>query len=82
MMRGAVKIMDGDAGEILVVRNESGACIEVHIRGTSPDAYRLVRLTRHEARRLAALVLFQAERLGVARLAPSKESSDFALRSA
>jgi hypothetical protein len=63
-MRGAVKIMDEESGEILVVRNDLRACIEVHIRGTSPDEYRLVRLTRHEARRLSALVLYQAEKLG------------------
>jgi hypothetical protein len=68
-MRGAVRIMDEESGEILVVRNEPRACIEMHIRGTSPDEYRLVRLTRHEARRLSALVLYQAEKLGKVRLA-------------
>ena len=73
-MRGAVKIMDEDTGEILVVRNEMRACIEVHIRGTSPDEYRVVRLTRQEARRLAALVLYQAEKLGDARLVPAAEA--------
>ena len=71
-MRGAVKIMDEESGEILVVRNDQRSCIEMHIRGTSPDEYRLLRLTRHEARRLSALVLYQAEKLGKPRpaLAP------------
>ena len=68
-----MKIMDEETGEILVVRNELRACIEVHIRGTSPDEYRLVRLTRHEARRLSALVLYQAESLGQVRLLPATE---------
>jgi hypothetical protein len=62
-----MEIMDEEAGEILVVRNESNACIEVHIRGISPDEYRIVRLARHEARRLSALILYQAERLGRSR---------------
>jgi hypothetical protein len=66
-----VKIMDEDAGEILVVRNDLRTCIEIHIRGASPEEYRLVRLTRHEARRLSALVLYQAEKLGKPRLAPA-----------
>lgn len=74
--------MDEDAGEILVVRDEVRACIEVHIRGTIPDEYRIVRLERHEARRLAALILFQAERLGSVRLLPATEPSDVELKSA
>jgi len=72
-MRGAVKIMDEDSGEILVVRNDLRSCIEVHIRGSSMDEYRLVRLTRSEARRLSALVLYQAEKLGKVRLVPATE---------
>ena len=75
-------IMDEETGEILVVRNESHACIEVHIRGTRPDEYRLVRLARHEARRLAALVLYQAEKLGDLRLVPAAESREDDLKSA
>lgn len=81
-MRGAVKIMDEEAGEVLVVRDVYRACIEVHIRGTSPDEYRVVRLARHEARRLAALILYQAERLGGARLTPAAESRDVGVKSA
>jgi hypothetical protein len=70
-MRGAVKLMDEESGEILVVRDDQRACIEMHIRGTTPDEYRLVRLTRHEARRLSALVLYQAEKLGKVRPGPA-----------
>ena len=69
-----MKIMDEGTGEILVVRNEMRACIEVRIRGASPNEYRVVRLARQEARRLAALVLYQAEKLGDARLVPAAEA--------
>jgi len=62
--------MDEESGEILVMRDSFRACLEVHVRGASPEDYRVVRLNRHEARRFAALLLFQAERLGEARLAP------------
>lgn len=58
-----MKIENEQAGEVLVVRDPERACIEVHIKGTTFDDYRLVRLARGEARRLAALILFQAERL-------------------
>jgi len=74
--------MDEDSGEILVVREASLARIEVHIRGTNPDEYRIVRLDRHEARRLAALILYQAERLGSAWRSPVVESGDVELKSA
>lgn len=80
-MRGAVKIMDEESGEILVVRNDQRACIEMHIRGASPDEYRLVRLTRHEARRLSALVLYQAEKLGKVRLFPPPALHEAGLKS-
>jgi hypothetical protein len=58
-----MKIMDEVTGEILVMRDPFRSCVEVHIKGTVPDEYRVVRLARQEARRLAALILFQAERL-------------------
>ena len=64
-------LMDEEAGEILVMRDPYRSCIEVHVRGTSPEEYRVVRLSRHEARRFAALILFQAERLGETRPAPT-----------
>jgi hypothetical protein len=74
--------MDEDTGEILVVRDPFRRRIEVHIKGAIPDAYRVVRLNRNEARQLAALILFQAERLGDARLARAAVSSETGLKSA
>lgn len=58
-----MRMMDEETGEILVLRDPSRSRIEVHIKGTTIDEYRVVRLARREARRLAALILFQAERL-------------------
>ena len=58
-----MKVVDEVTGEVLVVRNPFRSCVEMHVRGTDPEDYRVVRLARQEARRLAALLLFQAERL-------------------
>jgi hypothetical protein len=66
-----VKIIDEETEEILVDRNEARGCVEVHIRGANADDYRTVRLDRQEARRLAALILFQADKLGRVRLVPA-----------
>ena len=77
-----MKIMDEEAGEILVLRDTSRSRIEVHIRGVSPDDYRVVRLDRHESRRLAALILYQAERLGSEWPAPALEPGEDDLKSA
>ena len=66
-----MEIMDECAGEILVVRDAFRSCVAVHVRGLSPDDYRIVQLTRQEARRLAALLLYQAERLGDLRIRPA-----------
>ncbi len=63
-----MKIEDDGTGEILVMRDPFRSCVEMHIKGTAPDEYRVVRLARQEARRLAALILFQAERLEGARV--------------
>jgi hypothetical protein len=71
-----MKPMDEESGEILVLRDPLRPCIEMHIRGASPDAYRVVRLDRHESRRLAALILYQAERLGSTWQAPAEEPED------
>jgi len=68
--------MDEETGEILVVRDAFQSRIEVHVRGTSPEDYHVVRLSRVEARRLAALILFQAERLGDVRLVAPTEFPD------
>ena len=74
--------MDEESGEILVLSHPSRSCIEVHIKGASPDAYRVVRLDRHEARRLAALILYQAERLGSAWLATTVDPGEDELKTA
>ena len=66
-----MEIMEEGAGEILVVRDAFRSCVEVPIGGTTPDEHRVVRLSRHEARRLAALILYQAEKLGDVRLRPA-----------
>ncbi len=58
-----MRVEDEVAGEVLVVRNSFRSCVEVHIKGTEPEDDRVIRLARNEARRLAALILFQAERL-------------------
>src|SRR5207249_5267367 len=47
-----MKMMDEETGEILVLRDPSRSRIEVHIKGTTIDEYRVVRLARREARRL------------------------------
>lgn len=62
-----MRIVDEECGEILVARDPSQARIEVHVKGTTLDDYRVIRLAGGEARRLAALILFQAERLEVDR---------------
>ena len=62
-MGGSMRVEDEVAGEVLVVRNAFRSCVEVHIKGTAPEDYRVIRLARNEARQLAALILFQAERL-------------------
>ncbi|HYS05721.1 MAG TPA: hypothetical protein VEW47_11075 [Candidatus Dormibacteraeota bacterium] len=77
-----MKTMDEESGEILVLRDPLRPFIEMHIRGANPDAYRVVRLDRHESRRLAALILYQAERLGSAWLGPVAESGEEESKSA
>jgi len=77
-----MKIMDEVTGEILVMRDPFRSCVEVHIKGTVPDEYRIVRLARQEARRLAALILFQAERLEGARVRRVEELGEAEPKSA
>ncbi len=62
-----LRFEDEMTGEIVVTRDPFRSCVELHFNGTAPNEYRVVRLARHEARRLAALVLFQSERLESAR---------------
>lgn len=77
-----MKLIDEDMGEILVVRNEARISIELHIRGTNPEGHRSVRLARHEARRLAALLLYQSEKLGQVRLVPAADLREIGVKRA
>ena len=49
-----MRVEDEVAGEVLVVRNAFRSCVEVHIKGTAPEDYRVIRLARNEARRLVS----------------------------
>ncbi len=71
-----MEIMDEGSGEILVVRDAFRSCVAVHIRGVSPDDYKVVQLSRAEARRLAALLLYQADRLGDTRVRPAGDPGE------
>lgn len=60
-------VLDEGTNEILVIRDHFRSRIEVHLKGETPDAYAMGRLTANEARRLAAMLLFQAGKLDRAR---------------
>jgi hypothetical protein len=62
-------VSDRNAGEILVERDTSSPAVELRIEGAAGGA-RIIRLSVDEARRLAALILFQAARLDRRRPAP------------
>ena len=62
-------VSDRNAGEILVDRDPLVPAVQVHIEG-APEGARRIRLSGDEARRLAALLLFQAARLDRRRPAP------------
>jgi len=48
---------------IEVGQDPAGSSVELKIGATAGDRARIIHLSREEARRLAALILFQAERL-------------------
>jgi hypothetical protein len=56
-------VLDDSTNEILVIRDPFRSRIEVHLKGETPDSYAMARLTPFEARRLAAILLFQAGKL-------------------
>jgi hypothetical protein len=58
-----MKVTDERTGEILVGRDWDRYAVELHVGNTSTEDARILRLTGAEARRLAALILFQAARL-------------------
>jgi len=58
-----MQIADEGVREIFVTRDEARSCVEIHVAETPGERPRVVRLSAEEARRLAALILFQAGRL-------------------
>lgn len=56
-------VLDEGTNEILVIRDPFRTRIEVHLKGETPDDYAMARLSPFEARRLAAILLFQAGKL-------------------
>ncbi len=58
-----MRVMDEGTAEILVARDPARSSVELQVGTTEADGARVIRLTREEARRLAALILFQAARL-------------------
>lgn len=58
-----MRVMDGKKAEVRVDRDPAGSFVELHIEGSVNEKGRVIRLDRGEARRLAALILFQAGRL-------------------
>ena len=56
-------VLDDSTNEILVIRDPFRSRIEVHLKGETPDDYAMARLTPFEARRLAAILLFQAGKI-------------------
>src|SRR5438094_9832692 len=61
LMGEPMRMMDEETGEILVLRDPSRLRIEVHIKVTTSDEYRVVRLAGRDARGLAGCVLVLAE---------------------
>ncbi len=58
-----MRVMDERTEEIVVARDPARSSVELQIGTTAADGTRVIHLTREEARRLAALILFQAARL-------------------
>jgi hypothetical protein len=59
----SMRVTDGMTPEILVARDPEGVMVELQVVGVDDDGVRTIRLSREEARRLAALLLFEAARL-------------------
>jgi hypothetical protein len=58
-----MKMTDERTGEIVVTRDWTRSAVELRVGSTATDGARILRLTGEEARRLAALILFQSARL-------------------
>ena len=68
--------------EIQVGADPVSSSVELKIAGTAEDDVRIVHLSREEARRLAALILFQADRLDQSRAGWRSPHPNFERRSA
>jgi hypothetical protein len=58
-----MRVTDIHTGEILVARDATDSSVELRIESNGAEETRIVRLRPDEARRLAALILFQSARL-------------------
>ncbi|HEV8701712.1 MAG TPA: hypothetical protein VGV60_10625 [Candidatus Polarisedimenticolia bacterium] len=58
-----MRLTDEVAREVQVERDPAGSSVELKIAATAGHDPHIIYLSREEARRLAALILFQAERL-------------------
>lgn len=58
-----MKVKDTGTREVVVERDRARSAVELQIGDGDPEGTRIVRLTREEARRLAALIMFEVARL-------------------
>jgi len=66
-----MRVKDERTQEIFVTRDWTQSALELHIGNGAADDARIIRLTGEEARRLAALILFQSARLDRPRATPA-----------
>ena len=77
-----MKVIDELTMEIQVGPDAARSSVELKIAATAEDDARIVHLSREEARRLAALILFQAARLDRSRVSWPFHHPDLERRSA
>lgn len=68
--------------QLQVRRDPAHSSIELRLAATTEEDARIVRLSREEARRLAALILFQADRLERSQVSCPLPHADLERRSA
>jgi len=73
---------DAGTGEIYVARDGTRSAIELHFAGPAANGRRIIRLTNEEARRLAALILFQAATIEPAHAHQGRTGAESERRSA
>jgi hypothetical protein len=77
-----MRLIDELTMEIQVGADPARSSVELKIAAAAEDDVRIVHLSREEARRLAALILFQATRLDQSRVGWRPPHSTFERRSA